>query len=147
MTLRIFNIGGGSGPQPRIVQGEEAGRLAARRIGASDERLPDRPLSGYISGTVIHQAGVAVGARVRLTGEDRSLTQESIVRRQWAILLCRSASWALRVPCDSIPILVANDPMIGDCARITGKPKLNCRNKALAFIDPGVGVPRGCQPR
>jgi carboxypeptidase family protein len=61
--------------QPQAAQ-EEGGTLDDRRIGASDERRPDRQRSGYISGTVIHEAGVAVGAQVRLTREDQSLPQE-----------------------------------------------------------------------
>jgi hypothetical protein len=63
-------------PSPSVQ--EEAGTLDALRIGAFDQRQPDRQLSGYISGTVLHQAGVVVGAQVRLTREDESLTQNVV---------------------------------------------------------------------
>ena len=65
-------------PPPGTVQGGVTGTLDARETGASAGLgQPDRPLSGYISGTVVDQAGaVAVGAQVRLTREDQSPKQE-----------------------------------------------------------------------
>ena len=62
--------------QPRSVQEEEPSTIDAPQIGAFDERQRVRQPSGYISGTVLHQAGVAVGAHVRLTREGESSTQE-----------------------------------------------------------------------
>jgi Carboxypeptidase regulatory-like domain len=62
-------------PPPSV---QEAGTLDVMRIGAFDQRQSDRKSSGYISGTVLHQAGVVVGAQVRLTREDESLTQKVV---------------------------------------------------------------------
>jgi hypothetical protein len=54
------------------------GTLVARgTVAPTGEREPDWPSLGYISGTVIDQAGaVAVGAQVRLTREDQSSKRE-----------------------------------------------------------------------
>jgi len=63
--------------QPSAIQGE-TGALDGRGTDASaGKRLPDRKLSGYISGTVLDKSGaVALGAQVRLVRELHSPTQE-----------------------------------------------------------------------
>jgi hypothetical protein len=64
--------------QPPTVQELVTGTRDAPETGAAAvERQPERQRSGYINGTVIDQVGaVAVDARVQLTGEDQSPTQE-----------------------------------------------------------------------
>ena len=64
--------------QPPIVLGVESGLPEALGTGASaGEQLPDQLLSGSISGKVVDRTGTAVtGARVRLTREDQSPSQE-----------------------------------------------------------------------
>src|SRR5580698_4490031 len=49
----------------------------ARGIASAGEQLPGQELSGSISGTVVDPSGaVIVGARIKLTGENQSLSQE-----------------------------------------------------------------------
>jgi len=66
--------------QPPIVPGVESGRPDAGGTGASAaEQLADQRLPGSISGTVVDRSGaVVVGARVRLSPEDQSLSQEGL---------------------------------------------------------------------
>lgn len=63
-------------PLPQTAQREVTDAFDARGTGTSG-REPDRPLSGYITGTVLDKSGaVALGAEVRLTRDDQSPTQE-----------------------------------------------------------------------
>src|ERR1039458_8554699 len=64
--------------QPPVVPGAESGRPDARGTGASaGDQRPDQRLSGSISGTVVDPSGAIIaGARVRLTREDQSPSQE-----------------------------------------------------------------------
>jgi Carboxypeptidase regulatory-like domain len=66
--------------QPPIVPGVDSGRPDARGTGASAAgQMTDQPLPGSISGTVVDRSGaVVVGARVRLSTEDQSLSQEGL---------------------------------------------------------------------
>src|SRR5882672_5153723 len=64
--------------QAPSVEAEQSGLLDARGTGTTNgAQLLGRKFSGYISGTVIDQAGTAaVGAQVRLVREDQSPIQE-----------------------------------------------------------------------
>jgi hypothetical protein len=66
--------------QPPTTQGAENGRPDARGTGVSSaEPLPDRQQPGSISGKVVDQTGAAVaGARVKLSREDQSPSQEAL---------------------------------------------------------------------
>src|SRR5271170_2227964 len=62
----------GQTPQQTPVTGS-----GPRGIASASEQLPSQELSGNVSGTVVDPSGaVIVGARIRLTGENQSLSQE-----------------------------------------------------------------------
>ena len=70
-------------PQPNLEQRE------TETIG---ETLPDQPVFGRISGTVVDQSGAVVaGAHVKLTGGDASASQEGVTGADGTFLFARVA--------------------------------------------------------